>query len=110
MFEDKPKYKVGEKAFHIEILHYTIREGIITKVSHRKNGKFYYLKGKDLNAFYHENFVSNDIKELLKRYIKENTKQAGYHRQMMYLYNQEADKLTEILAKYEPDIYLKGIQ
>ena len=110
MSEDVPKYKVGDTGFHIEILHYTIRKGIITAVSEQKNGTFYFLKGKGLNAFYHENFVSNDIKDLLKRYIKENTKQAGYHRQMMYLYNQEADKLTEILAKYEPDIYLKGIK
>lgn len=110
MFEDAPKYKVGDTGFHIEILHYTIRKGIITAVSEQKNGTFYFLKGKGLNAFYHENSVSNDIKDLLKRYIKENTKQAGYHRQMMYLYNQEADKLTEILAKYEPDIYLKGIK
>jgi len=110
MFEDAPKYKVGDTGFHIEILHYTIRKGIITAVSEKENGTFYFLKGKGLNAFYHENFVSNDIKDLLKRYIKKLTKEAGYHRQMMYLYNQEADKLTEILAKYEPDIYLKGIK
>lgn len=103
-------YKVGEKVYHIELIKYTILEGIVKEISDRENGTFYYIKGKGLNAFYHESFISNDIKELLKRYIKEHTKRAGYHRQMMFLHNQDADKLTEILAKYEPDIYLKGIQ
>lgn len=110
MSDCEPKYKVCEKVYHIERLHYKISEGIVKKNKALDNGIFYQIKGKGLYGYYHESFVSNDITELLKRYIKELSKQVAYHRQMMLIFNEDIDKLVEILAKYEPDIYLKGIK
>lgn len=75
MFEDFPKYKVGERAYRIEILHFTITEGFIIAVAPTPAGNMYKfgLSMDDKNAeLYHEDFVSNDKLELLMRYYNKN--------------------------------------